>query len=320
MMVGAADAMVSDHLVQERVPKRSLRPRGPFSLPTALGFLSCFAPAALPLRGRKYLNVHVISGKATLVELSQNQTGKVELRLPAEPFGSERLEPATATMARIFSLSVDAQPFYGRIGGIDPVLYQLQSEYWGLRPVLFGSPFEALCWAVLSQRTRMSHALKAKRALMEAFGQAVDHAGEVHRAFPAPADLCKLEPARPPNGVSVPRVKLDWLRGLAERGLGSDFEAESLLALDVTSACRSLEQSPGIGPWASEFALIRGVGVTNLLPSREARFFSAVQRYYGFDPQKRSAEWRRVVAGWQGYESWAAFLLRVALQQDTKAS
>src|SRR5438093_1234566 len=87
-------------------------------------------------------------------------------------------------------------------------------------------------------------------------------------------------------GYDLTDDDLDAAERLVRRGglaTAGDFEAERRLGMPLDGARAWMEQSPGIGPWASEFALIRGAGHPDLLPSQEARLLQSVQRQYGLD-------------------------------------
>src|SRR6185437_7688643 len=75
-------------------------------------------------------------------------------------------EAAAAQVARVLSLDHDARewPVAGRR---DPVLGELQATFPGLRPPLFGTPYEAGAWALLTTRTSMAHAARMSDALRE---------------------------------------------------------------------------------------------------------------------------------------------------------
>jgi DNA-3-methyladenine glycosylase II len=193
----------------------------------------------------------------------------------------------------------------------------LQRRFPGLRPVLFGSPFEALCWAVIAQRIAIPQAARLKTRLAARFGPTLTPDDSHHQAFPAPKNLLALDPANDSLTLGLSRLKLERLHDLARRGVRGDFEAERLLAMSTPDARAWLEQSPGIGPWASEFTLIRGAGHPDLLPRGERRLLRAVQRYYELSTEPDFATVERLAEPWAGYRSWAAFLLRVALQIDT---
>ena len=291
--------------------------RGPFSLAQASNFLNGFAPAGASPQDGAYEAAHVVNDHALLVRLRQELDGALRLDVLGPALTPPDLMAAETLVRRLFSLDHDGDSFYERIGASDSVIGGLQQRFPGLRPVLFGSPFEALCWAVIGQRIAIPQAARLKARLAARFGPAITVGSTEYQAFPAPANLLALDPATDAAALGLPRLKLERLRALAERGVRGDFEAERLLAMLVPDARAWLEQSPGIGPWASEFTLIRGAGHPDLLPRGERRLLIAVERYYGLPAEPKFATVEHLAERWAGYRSWAAFLLRVALQEDT---
>jgi DNA-3-methyladenine glycosylase II len=310
---------------------RRLAVRGPFELGQALAFLRGFLPAGgsdpgppgcgpggTSPGGDRYRAAHVIGGRALGIELSQDADGLL-LSPAAAGASAAQLFEAEELVRRVFSLDLDGTAFQERVGKGDQVMAGLQRRFPGLRPVLFATPFEALCWAVLSQRTRMSHAAHLRSNLVAALGPKVTVDGGELTAFPAPEAL--LAAGGELTGViGLPVVKAGRLQRLAERAAGGDFEPRRLLEMSDEQARDWLEQSPGIGAWTSEFVLIRGIGRSDLLPRGEWRLLSAVQRYYGLAGRPSFDELEGLSRGWEGFRSWAAFLLRAALHSDTRGT
>ncbi|MCW3035901.1 MAG: alkA, partial [Actinobacteria bacterium] len=218
---------------------------------------------------------------------------------------------------RVFSLDLDGALFQRQVGKADKVIAGLQRRFPGLRPVLFSTPFEAACWAVLSQRTRMSQAAHLRSKLVAALGPKVMMDGHELTAFPAPEHVLAAGGALA-GVVGVSEVKATRIQRLAERGERGDFDPRLLREMRDERARAWLEQSPGIGAWTSEFVLIRGVGRPDLLPRGEWRLLSAVQRYYDLAERPTFEDLERLSRGWEGFRSWAAFLLRAALHIDTR--
>ncbi len=285
--------------------------RGPFSLQQALEFLSGFPPAGLPQQDHEFRSAHLVRGRPLLVRLTQPATNRVRLTVEGERVDDSDLAEATDLVSRIFSLTIDATPFYERIGVDDPVVGALQRRFPGLRPVLFGSLLEALCWAVISQRTNLAQATRARTRLVETFGPVMQADGQRWQAFPSPETLSDLDTTLDTDRLRLPAVKVERLAALGERGVAGDLDADLLGAMPVDEARGWLQQSPGIGPWASEFALIRGVGFPDLLPHGERRFVNAIQHAYDLDHQPSDAEIHSISERWSGFRSWASFLLRV---------
>ncbi len=142
---------------------------GPFSLQQALDFLSGFPPAGLARQEQEYRAAHVVRGRPLLVRLRQPESERLSLSVEGEGVDGSDLAEAVELVRRIFSLTIDTEPFYDRVGVDDPVIGDLQQRYPGLRPVLFGTPFEALCWAIISQRVNSN----AGDAIQSAIGKRV---------------------------------------------------------------------------------------------------------------------------------------------------
>jgi len=170
---------------------------------------------------------------------------------------------------------------------------------------------------VLSQRTRMSHAAHLRSKLVSALGPKIMLDGGELTAFPAPEHVLAAG-GELAGAVGLPAVKASRLEKLAERAARGDFEPRRLREMSNERARAWLEESPGIGPWTSEFVLIRGVGRSDLLPRGEWRLLSAVQRYYNLADRPSFEELERLSRAWEGFRSWAAFLLRAALHIDTR--
>ncbi len=283
----------------------------PFSLRQTLEFLSVFPPAGLTQHDQEYRAAHVVGNRPLLLRLVEPAEHRLRLTVEGEGVGASDMAEAAKLVRRIFSLTLDATPFYQRVGVDDPVIGELQRRFPGLRPVLFGSPFEALCWAIISQRISLTQATRSRTRLVEAFGAVVKVGGQEWQAFPSPETLSDLAITSGTDRLRLPIVKIERLAALAQRSVAGDLDADLLGSMPVDEARAWLERSPGVGPWASEFALIRGVGFPDLLPHGERRLVDAIQRAYDLDHQPSDAEIQSIAQRWSGFRSWATFLLRV---------
>jgi DNA-3-methyladenine glycosylase II len=294
---------------------RALSANGPFSLQQAIHFLRGFGPAGVEGLERAYVGAHVFDRHAAVVRFVEEPDGTLALAVNGPEVAAADGDAAERLVRRMFTLDWDGDAFYGRIGDADPMLRGLQQRYFGLRPVLFATPFEALCWSIISQRVNLAQATKMK-ARLAAYGPTVEWEGRLHQAFPSPEQVLALDPGKVEQELRLPLGKFERILSLAERGARGELEAELLLDVEASEARAWLERSPGIGPWASQFVLIRGVGQPDLLPHGERRILAAIQHFYQLDHEPGEAELDALAEAWAGYRSWAAFLLRVAWQAN----
>lgn len=277
---------------------------GEFDLAAAARFLTGFAPAGQPEAEPGALRVAFpLDGAWTPVGavLRQRSPGEVSVEVHGPPSSAEAV---VAQVTRMCSLDVDGTGF-ADVGARDPVVSLVQGMHPGLRPVLFASPYEAACWAVLSHRIRMTQAVRLRRRLAELHGTEIDVGGGVLTAFPAPSVLAKLEYL---PGLSSP--KMQRLRGIAEAAAEGLLDAAALRAMPAEEALKQLQQLPGIGPFSAELILIRGAGHPDVFPQAETRLHEIMRDAYHV-PEAAAAELTEIAEAWAPFRSWVSFLFRV---------
>jgi DNA-3-methyladenine glycosylase II len=274
---------------------------GPFSLRAGIRFLEGFAPARYRPTGDAVLRLAFpVEGEGTPVGVAVRQPepervvaevdGPVPGRLPAQ-------------LARILSLDVDGSGFASVLRA-DPVLAAVAARHEGLRPVCFWSPYEAACYAVLSQRTSRVAAAAVKHRIAREHGRTLRVEAVEVVSFPAPARLRAVAAELP-----VPDVKQDRLRGVAEAAMDGVLDGERLRAVPVADAVAAVRVIPGIGPFSAELVVVRGAGAPDVFPRSEGRLLAAMRTLYGL-PAADVEELAEVGQRWAPYRRWAAVLIR----------
>jgi DNA-3-methyladenine glycosylase II len=262
----------------------SLRPRGPFSLPSPL------------VVGLTDDGGDAVALRAVWVA----ETGEVEVDFDSDlPAG--RVERHAA---RVLSLDVDGSGLAG-MGERDRVVGRLVAEAGGRRPVCFGTPFEAAVWAVLSQRVSMAQAGRVKEAMAAALGTRMEIGGVEVVAFPGPGALIGLD-----EFPGVWDSKLERIRALAAAAVAGDLDPAFLRSLDLEAAIAHLESIPGLGPFGAMLILARGAGHPDVPPPTLRRFRAAVGSAYGLDEDPDDAKVAELSEAWRPYRSWVTWLLR----------
>ncbi|WP_328603237.1 hypothetical protein OG943_24460 [Amycolatopsis sp. NBC_00345] len=227
-------------------------------------------------------------------------TVEVEVSAPVESAGR-----VLAQVSRMLSLDVDGSRFTG-LGFRDPVMAGLQARRAGLRPVLFSSPYEAGCWAVLAQGMRFSQAMRFRRRLAERYGKVVDVGGYRVLSFPAPGVIADL-----PFEPGLADFRTARLRAVAKAAAEGHLDSAELRAMPVADALERLREIPGIGQFSAEQILARGAGHPDLFPRADVRLHHAMREEYGLLDSVGPADLELLAGAWRPYRSWAALLLRV---------
>ena len=297
------------------MPDAVLEPRGPFTLASAARFVAGWEAGnqaggdAAAGRGEAPAEVRLgflvddWSGHAGVLLRQAEPHGPVEVTLAA--LTASDAGRAIAQAARVVSLDHDGTGFPA-LGERDAVVGRAQAASGFLRPVLFHSPYEAGCWAVISARIRHAQAATLRDALSAEHGATLDVAGETLPGFPAPERLLAVE------GVpSLPEEKLRRLHGIARAALEGRLDRDALLAAGQEEAVRRLRELRGIGPFWADGIFLRAVGPTDALAPGEPRLRRKVAELYGRpEVAEDDGAFAELAEGWRPWRTWTSVLLR----------
>lgn len=281
---------------------------GPYDFAASVRFLEGFTPAAYDGSGEIDLTLAVSSDDAfrpAAVHITPDDHGVcVQIAGDADP------EIVQTQAARILSLDHDGCGWQDMLER-DPVLGSIASNVGMLRPVLFASPYEAACWAIIGNRIRIVEAARIKANMARDLGTSLDIAGRRLQAFPDPETLLALEtfPGLTPR-------KIDYLHGVAKAALYGHFAPDLLRSMPPREALAHLTRVKGIGPFGAELVLIRGAGTVDLAPAAELRLARAIHLAYGI-PETDEAERQVITDSWKPFRTWATVLLRTNLELET---
>lgn len=288
----------------------TLHPTPPFDFGKSLAFIDGFSPA----RGEQAAGAGILSkvfsidGAALLVRVEA--TGDVERpELEYELFSTKplqgRREAIEHRLRGYLSLDDELAPFYA-CGADDAPFLGVVERLYGYHQVRFASPWEAACWAILSQRTPMPVAQRAKQRIVEHWGPALTYHGRVERAFPEPAVIADIERDALAELVGGER-KAGYV--LAAAGAFARVDQEWLGTAPYEDVETWLRAIDGIGAWSATLVLLRGLGRMERLPA-ERRLLEAASRVYGYAVDERELE--RLSQRYGAYRGYWAHYLRAA--------
>ncbi|MBB4689325.1 DNA-3-methyladenine glycosylase family protein [Amycolatopsis jiangsuensis] len=234
--------------------------------------------------------------------IRQSCPGMVEVEVIAPVEVAARV---VGQVRRMFSLDVDAASFL-EVATRDPIARRLMARHPGVRPVLFSSPYEAACWAVLTQGRPVAQAERCRQRLVGRYGRVIEHEGVRLASFPVPQALAGLT-----EEPGLGRFRLARLRAVARAAVEGRLEAEELRALPIAEALARLRAIPGIGAFSAEQILQNGAGHPDLFPRLDTRLHRFLHEQYSLPPDSPVQNLEELAGEWRPYRSWVAHLWRV---------
>lgn len=206
---------------------------------------------------------------------------------------------AHALAVRLLGLDADPAPFVRSI--TEPRDAALVARRPGLRVALMADAWDALCWSIIGQQINLRFATALRRRLIEHCGAPAPGGMRVH---PSPAVVAELEPAelRP---MQFSQRKAEYVIGAARAIVEGRLPMSDLARMPVSRAREALLALPGVGPWTTEYVLMRGLGFDDCVPVGDAGLVAALRRHYALDERPDAARTAELMAPFAPYRSLA---------------
>ncbi|WP_396612832.1 DNA-3-methyladenine glycosylase family protein [Haloferax sp. S1W] len=285
--------------------KLSIRPVEPFEFEQSLAFLRGF----LPCSGDHRCSTHslTVGGYADALPFVAVVTEDNEDTLSVEVDWLETIGDLGAVgdwLRAFLSLDDDLTVLY-ETAKSDPAFERVVDDLYGYHHVRFSTPFEAACWAALSQRTPMQVSKHLKRVLVETCGRIVEDEGEEILLFPT-AEMVRDDAPAVRDAIDNER-KAKTVLAAADA-----FASEDLSALDDATLRERLTDIWGFGEWSSEFVALRGFGRLSGIPRTERRLREAVAELYELGTEQATdADLDRLSEPYEPLEGYWAHYIRV---------
>jgi DNA-3-methyladenine glycosylase II len=302
--------------VQLETVETRIVPKAPYDFATNLRYLQTSPSAILEqVDACTYARVWTIHNLDVLMEVSADESSQ-SLRVTLTAF---RLTPEVVTAAkeqvrRVFQLDTDPVGFYTACA-TDPVLAGFIRQNPGLRPVLFGDPYESLLWAILGQQVHVRVARGLKLALLERYGHRFFARDRELWVLPAPQTLAQVSP-EDLRALGMSSVKAGAIVAVSDAIASGHLHLPALRELPYDEAARRLTAFRGIGRWTAEYVLMRGLGFPDVIPAADVGLQTVIGRAYGLGRKATEAEVRQFAERWAPWRSWAAYVWWYRLQTE----
>jgi DNA-3-methyladenine glycosylase II len=305
-----------------------IHPRTPFNFAQTLRFI--LSPPAL-LNGREFaplLDYFVDGEYRRVLELGEQlvlygvrdegttDQPVLRARILAGPDDDRARQAVIAVVQHQFAADLDVQPFYG-LAERDPVLRHLVLRFRGMRVPQAPSVFEILVSAIIEQQVNLSFAHKVKKALIDAYGRAVDFEGRRYSAFPEPAALAVTTP-RELLRLQVSGPKARYIIAISRLVLDGTLHLQGLRRLEPALAYERLLELKGVGHWTAQYLGLRALGHLDCLPDADVGLQKVIRHFYGLRKRPAPIRVQKMARAWQGWRSYATFYLWLTYWEDAE--
>ena len=259
--------------------------------------------------GRTYRRIQVAAGAAHEVEVIQigpldNPRLRVEVVGPTPKRAAAEI---VGNLERLLGTRCDLTAFY-RFAAKDAKLLALTEAYRGAKPPRFLSVFESVVNAIACQQVTLTVGILLLNRLSQLYGPGVDPSVSSARAFPRPEDLSIADP-QALRDAGFSRQKARAIIDLAQAVVDGGCDLDALAELDDATVVTRLMGLRGVGRWTAEYALLRGLGRTQVFPGDDVGARNGLQKWLGL---KKSLDYdgvSRALTRWQKYKGLIYFHL-----------
>lgn len=232
---------------------------------------------------------------------------------------STRVREAVAhEVRRIFGLDFDLVGFYRMAKG-DPVLADLASALYGMRPTLAPGGLEMLVGSIVAQQVNLTFAFALRARLVRRFGTPVEIGGETVYAFPEARALARLRVASL-RAMQFSTRKAEYIRDVARAVVGGALDLAVLASAPNADVIARLTALRGLGRWTADWYLARCLGRGDACPAGDLAVRKVFDHHYGRGRALPEDAIRRRATVWGDYQTLAIHYLLVGMRLGRPAT
>ena len=160
--------------------------------------------------------------------------------------------------------------------------------------------------SITEQQISLAAAYSIRQRMVERYGDPVDGLW----AFPSPEALAPLS-IEDLKSCGLSGRKAEYIIGLSQRIVAGDLDLDEMKTMsdkDARNFCMAIR---GLGPWAADYMLIRGLGRVDVVPADDLGLQKLIGFYLGKGERMTTAQVREAMTPLAPYRGLAAFYMMV---------
>jgi DNA-3-methyladenine glycosylase II len=291
--------------------KFSLYPKAPFNLNLTLQRYRLFGQdAAHAYVDGIYHRVIEVADRLwvyTLCEAGTPENPLIHVQIRGGRPQTRHQLAVEADVYNSLSLDVDLLPFYDWAQD-DPLLAQIISHCYGMRPPRAPTLFEALVTSISAQQVNLAFATTTRSRLIRRFGRAVNLGDLVFYAFPGPVSLANAS-LQELRDMQFSWRKAEYIVNLAQLVATRELRLEEFPHLSNDEIIERITHVKGLGRWTADWLLARGLGRGDVVAAGDLGVRKAVGKFYYTGQTPSIDDTRSFAARWGIFQNLAVHYL-----------
>ena len=223
---------------------------------------------------------------------------------------------ARSHILRIIGADQNPSEFY-EFSASDDILKPLVSHFKGLRIPQTLSVYEGLITAIIGQQISTSVASMLRSLIIELYGDATNIYGQTFYSFPTPQSIAEI-------GVEelvknkFSRRKAEYIHSISEKEASGKIDLETTREMTIEEATETFISFRGVGPWTTQWLLIRALGFSDGFPSGDLALQKILSEHLITSKKMTSEEVLDFSERWTPHRSWATTYIFAALRNGIK--
>ncbi len=279
-----------------------VKPKGPYSLELSLRAAARFVPEP-PAQPDVYRSAVRVGGRPCVMEVREASRKPLQLEAAFKPAAQE---PQMRELAEwILHTDLDLRPFYHLVRehrALGPMVKQMR----GLKAMRTPSLFSMAVIAITEQQISLVAAYRIRERVVERYG---DRVGDLW-AFPSEEALAAAS-IEDLKACGLSTRKAEYIIGLARRIVEGSLDLAAMKSMGDEEARDFCIAIRGLGPWAADYILIRGLGRVDVVPADDLGLQKLIGFYLGNGDRMTTKQVREAMEPFAPYRGVAAFYMMV---------
>lgn len=279
-----------------------LTPKGPYNLGLSLRAAARFSPEK-PEAPDVYWTAVRLGGRPCLMEARELDVKPRTLEVIFKPGSSEKSMREAGEW--ILHTDLDLRPFY-RLARDHFLLGPMVRLLRGLIAMRPPSLFVMAVTAITEQQISLAAAYRIRERMIERYGE------KVHGlwAFPSPEALAGAN-IRSLKSCGLSTRKAEYITGLARRIVEGSLDLDKMKTMNDEEARAYCMAVRGLGPWAADYILIRGLGRADVVPADDLGLQKLIGFYLGDGKRLTARQVREAMEPFAPFRGLAVFYMMV---------